>query len=37
MKTLVFAPKTINIAETTRMIEIVKASHAAFRRILPTP
>ena len=37
MKTLVFAPKTINIAETTHMIEIVKASHAAFRRILPTP
>jgi hypothetical protein len=31
MKTLVFAPETINIAETTRMIEIAKASSAAFR------
>ena len=31
MKTLVFAPETINIAETTRMIEIAKASRAAFR------
>jgi len=31
MKTILFAPETINIAETTRMIEIAKASRAAFR------
>jgi UDP:flavonoid glycosyltransferase YjiC (YdhE family) len=30
MKTLVFAPETINIAETTRMIEIAKAVREKF-------
>ena len=30
MQTLVFAPETINIAETTRMIEIAKASRDKF-------
>ncbi len=31
MKTLLFAPETINIAETTRMIEIAKACRSDFR------
>lgn len=31
MKTLVFAPETLNIAETTRMIEIANASRDRFR------
>ncbi|MBK9210605.1 MAG: hypothetical protein IPL71_20930 [Anaerolineales bacterium] len=31
MKTLVFAPETLNIAETTRMIEIANASRDNFR------
>ena len=30
MKTLVFAPETLNIAETTRLIEIAKESRATF-------
>lgn len=33
MKTLVFAPETINIAETTRMIEIARAVHEKFHCI----
>ena len=31
MNTLIFAPETINIAETTRMIEVAKAVRATFR------
>ena len=33
MKTLVFAPETINIAETTRMVEIAKAVREHFHCI----
>jgi len=33
MQTLIFAPETINIAETTRMIEIAKAVRKTFRCI----
>lgn len=33
LKTLVFAPETLNIAETTRMIEIAKASRDKFHCI----
>gem|GEM_PF-4738123 len=31
MKTIIFAPETINIAETTRMIEIAKQVRDEFR------
>jgi len=31
LKTLIFAPETLNIAETTRMIEIAKESQNEFR------
>jgi hypothetical protein len=30
LNTLVFAPETLNLAETTRMVEIAKASRDAF-------
>lgn len=33
MKTLLFAPETINIAETTRMLEIARTCQATFRCI----
>ena len=33
MKTLIFAPETLNIAETTRMLEIAKETRGEFHCI----
>lgn len=33
MRNVVFAPETINLAETTRMIEVAKACHSSFHPV----